>query len=251
MILFSLREREREQICKLLNGDCLELLKKIPDGSVDLIATDPPYVISKKSNFDKGGAWNDTSDKRKRKTPPKTDFGEWDKQKLDLDTLIYEFYRVLKQGGTLIMFYDMWKMQELKETCEDKRFKQLRLCRWDKTNPVPVNSKLNYLSNASEYFISAVKNSKPTFHSEYDKGIYTFPICSGKERTTHPTQKPLALMSELILKHSNADEIILDPFMGSGTTGVAALNLNRNFIGMELDENYFNIAKQRITERED
>ena len=225
-------------------------MKNIPDGSVDLILTDPPYFISKKSNFAVGGSWNNSQDKRCRKTPPKTDFGEWDKNELDLDSVIKSFYEKLKKGGTAIIFYDMWKIQELKETAENNHFKQFRLCRWEKTNPVPVNSKINYLSNGSEYFISCIKGSKPTFNSEYDKGIYIMPICAGKERTPHPTQKPIRLMQELILKHSNLNETVLDPFMGSGSTGVACVNTNRNFIGVELDKGYFDIAKERIEEAE-
>ena len=102
------------------------------------------------------------------------------------------------------------------------------------------------LFRSSEYFITCAKDGKPTFNSQYDKGIYTYPICSGKERTNHPTQKPLSLITDLILKHSNENELVLDCFMGSGTTGVAALNTGRNFIGIELDENYFKIAKERI-----
>lgn len=241
------RERERERgICKLLQGDCLQLLKKIPNNSVDLICIDPPYLISKDTNFDKGGSWNNSNNKKCRKTPPKFDFGEWDKIKLDTISLFKEYYRVLKQSGTLICFYDIWKMQELRYAAENAKFKQLRLCRWEKTNPVPVNSKLNYLTNATEYFITAVKGNKPTFHSEYDKGIYIYPICSGLERTLHPTQKPLILIEELIKKHSNENELILDCFMGSGTTGVAAMKLNRNFIGIEINPTYYNIAKTRI-----
>lgn len=232
-------------------GDCLELMKEIPDGSVDLIVTDPPYLISKKSNFDVGGSWNNATDKSCRKTPPKTDFGEWDKQELDLNSILQTLYLKLKNGGTAIIFYDMWKMQELKESAEKNKFKQFRLCRWDKTNPVPVNSKLNYLSNASEYFISVVKGKKPKFKSEYDKGIYSFPICSGRERTSHPTQKPLQLIQQIIEKHSDEGDIILDPFLGSGTTAVAAVNTNRHYIGFELDEKYFDIACQRLDEAEE
>ena len=221
-------------------------MKNIKDESIDLILTDLPYIISKKSNFDVGGAWNDSEDIRKRKTPPKTDFGEWDKIPLDLETIISEFYRVIKKGGTLISFYDIWKMQEFKDIAEQNKFKQARLLRWDKSNPMPTNSKINYLSTVSEYFTSFTKVSKPTFNSEYDKGIYVFPICSGNERTEHPTQKPLKLMEELILKHSNTNDIILDPFMGSGSTGVACVNTNRRFIGIELDKDYYNIAKERM-----
>lgn len=230
----------------LRQGDCLELMKDIPDKSIDLILTDPPYLISKKSGFNSGGAWNNAEDKRLQKTPPKTDFGEWDKKEIDFFTVFKEFYRVLKYGGTVICFFDIWKMQYLKQIAEENRFKQFRLIRWDKTNPVPVNSKLNYLSNATEHALTCVKGSKPTFHSEYNIGVFKYPICSGKERTEHPTQKPLSLMQELLKIHTNDNDVVLDPFMGSGSTGVACINTGRNFIGIELDENYFNIAKERI-----
>ena len=237
--------RGGQRIHKLIQDDCLSVLKKIPNNSVDLICIDPPYLISRQTNFDKGGAWNNVNDTRHRKTPPKTDFGEWDKTELDLITLFKEYYRVLKLSGTIICFYDIWKIQELRNAAESAKFKQLRLCKWEKTNPVPINSKLNYLTNATEYFITAVKGGKPTFHSEYDKGIYNYAICSGAERTSHPTQKPLILIEELIKKHSNENELVLDCFMGSGTTGVACINTNRSFIGVELNEEYYNIALKR------
>lgn len=137
-------------------------------------------------------------------------------------------------------------MQYLKQIAEENKFKQLRLIRWDKTNPVPVNSKLNYLSNATEYALTCVKGGKPTFHSEYNPGVFKYPICSGKERTSHPTQKPLNFMQELLKIHTNEGDMVLDPFMGSGTTGAACVNMNRDFIGIELDEQYYQIAEQRI-----
>ena len=227
-------------------GDCFDLMKELPDGSIDLVLIDPPYLISKKSNFNTGGSWNDINNPKHRKTPPKTDFGEWDKTEFDLNETLKECYRVLKQSGTLIVFYDVWKIQDLKDKATANKFKQIRLLRWDKTNPVPVNSKTNYLSNVSEYFISCVKGSKPTFNSEYDKGIYTYPICSGNERTEHPTQKPLVLIEALINKHSNKNDVVLDCFIGSGTTAVAAINTGRHYIGYELEPKYFEIAKKRI-----
>lgn len=232
----------------LIKGDCLKELKKIQNGGIDLILTDMPYIISKEGGFSQGGSWNNPKDGRYRKTPPKTEFGEWDKEPLDLDSLLKEFYRILKPSGTLIMFYDMYKIQELKECAERFKFKQPRLCIWQKTNPVPVNSKLNYLSNSREYFISFVKGGKPTFNSQYDNGFYSYPICSGKERTSHPTQKPLSLMNELVLKHSNEGEVILDCFMGAGSTGVSAICNKRKFIGIEKEEKYFEIAYNRIKE---
>ena len=152
------------------------------------------------------------------------------------------------RGGSVIMFYDIFKLESLCNIAKEVGFKQLGVCYWEKTNPVPVNAKINYLSNARECFVTMVKGSKPTFHSYYDQGVYHYPICSGKERTKHPTQKPLKLVRDLVLKHTNENDIVLDTFMGSGTTGVACEMLGREFIGIEKDENYFNIAKKRIEE---
>ena len=93
------------------------------------------------------------------------------------------------------------------------------------------------------------KNAKWVFNrksEKYDRPEYRYPIVAGKEKTTHPTQKPVSLMKEIIEKHSYEHDVILDPFMGSGSTGVACQNTNRNFIGFELDETYFNIAKERL-----
>ena len=234
-----------ENKVKLINEDCFKVLPAIKKDSVDLILVDLPYIISKDNGFDRGGAWNNSEDKRMRKKPPKTDFGQWDKQPLDLRSLIKEFKRILKPSGTLIMFYDIFKMQELKEIADEFNFKQPRMCVWQKTNPVPLNSGLNYLSNSREYFISFVKKSKPTFNSSYDNGLYTFPICSGKERLDHPCQKPLSLIRELILKHSNKGDLVLDCFMGTNSVGEACFLEDRCFIGVDNDTHSFNIAVER------
>lgn len=234
---------------ELWNDNCISYLPNIKNESVDLILTDPPYIISRNSGY-----VNNSPDKKDyiyKYGKHKIDFGEWDKSELNIENLLSEFYRALKPSGTLIMFYDFWKMQELKECAENLKFKQARLGIWNKTNPVPINSKLNYLSNSREFFVTFIKKSKPTFNSTYDDGnyfvqeendSYYLPILHGKERTQHPTQKPLTLIEDLIKKHSNASDTVLDPFMGSGTTGVACKNLNRKFIGIELDNTYYEIA---------
>ena len=228
----------------LINRDCFDYIKELENNSVDLILTDPPYFISRDSNFKKTS--ESTPEDMKRKYDISIDFGEWDKGDIDWDNLLSEYYRVLKPGGTLIIFYDYWKSNELKLYAEKNKFKQPRIGMWVKTNPVPINSKLNYLSNAVEYFFTFVKKSKPTFNSSYDNGIYNYPICHGKERYKHPTQKPLQLISDLINKHSNPGDLVLDTFAGTGTTAHACLNLNRNYIMIEKDENYFNIMTDRI-----
>jgi DNA modification methylase len=226
-------------INQVILDDCLNTLSKLESNSVDLILTDPPYLISRDSNFSKGST-------NKKFNVISIDFGEWDKKELNFDILFQEWKRILKSGGTLIIFYDIWKCNELKESAEKFGFKQPRVCQWVKTNPVPINSKVNYLSNAIEFFFTFVKDKKPTFNSVYDKAIYNYPICHGKERTEHPTQKPLELIKDLILKHSNEGNIVLDTFGGSGTTAVAAIQTNRNYILVENEEKYVEITKQRI-----
>jgi site-specific DNA-methyltransferase (adenine-specific) len=232
----------------VINGDCVEELKKIEDSSVDLILIDPPYFISRDSNFKKISTT--TTDKMSTKYNISLDFGEWDKGDLDWNYLFYEYNRILKKSGTLIIFYDVWKSNELKEIASSYKLKQPRVCAWIKTNPVPINSKVNYLSNATEYFFTFVKGGKPTFHSEYDKGFYQFPICHGKERYQHPTQKPLDLILEIVKKHSNEGDVVLDSFAGTGTTGHACLLSNRKFILIERDVEYFDIIQKRLNKIE-
>jgi DNA modification methylase len=224
---------------EIILGDCYELLKQIKSSSVDLILTDPPYNISRSSNFKKN------SDNKKFNNIS-IDFGDWDQNERDLDKLFFEFKRILKKGGTLIIFYDIWKSQNIKYFADLHGFKQPRVCQWVKTNPVPINSKKNYLSNAIEFFFTFVKGGKSTFNSSYDKGLYNYPICHGKERTEHPTQKPLGLIKSIIEKHSNVGDLVLDPFGGSGTTAIAAIELSRDFILFEKDQSYFELSKNRI-----
>ena len=190
-----------------------------------------------------------------KKYARRTNYGEWDSGftmgKLEL--FIEQFYRVLKDSGTCIVFFDLWKISYLKEMLEGEKFKQIRLIEWIKTNCQPINSNVNYLTNCREIALLGVKKGKPTFNSKYDKGIYEFPIYNGKDRF-HPTQKSLALFEELVKKHCNEGDIVLDCFLGAGTTAVAALNTNREFIGCELEKEYFDKTIQRIAtyrEKED
>lgn len=221
--------------------DCFHFLEKVEDGSINLVLIDPPYNISRESNFSSGSVTGRDTDRFRIST----EFGEWDKDFLDMDKLFNEFYRVLKSGGTVISFYDLWKISYLKESMEKVGFKQIRFIEWLKTNPVPINSKINYLTNSREIAVLGVKGGKPTFNSKYDNGLYEYPICRDKGRF-HPTQKPLKLIEELILKHSNQGDLILDSFSGSGTTAVASINTGRRFVGCELDEDYYIKSLKRI-----
>lgn len=229
----------------LVHDDCFNYLKQIKNKSIDLILVDPPYLISKSSNF-KNYSDKANSDIITKYGKHSIDFGDWDKEDIDWNLLFKEYYRILKDGGTLIFFYDIWKSTMIKDIADLCKFKQPRICQWQKTNPVPINSKINYLSNATEYFFTFIKGKKPTFHSEYDNGVYRYPLCHGKERLEHPTQKPLSLIMDLVKKHSNEGDLVLDTFAGTGTTGEACLILKRDYILIERDENYFSLIKNRL-----
>ena len=232
----------------LREQEAYEFLKTLDKDSVDLILTDPPYEISKPSGYISSLTKPDGSPQSKntiRRFAVDLDFGEWDKQNLNLLPFLQEMYRVLKPSGTLIMFYDIWKLETLKNMMEDSKFKQIRYIEWLKTNPVPLNSKTNYLTNAREVALTAVKKSKPTFKGQYHNGTYQYPIYQGKDRI-HPTQKSLKLFEELVERHSNEGDLIVDCFLGSGTTAVAALNKKRNFIGCELDNGAYIKMRERV-----
>lgn len=225
----------------LTNESCFTFIAKLKDKSVDLVLIDPPYEVSRDTNFQSGEATGKDTDRFR----VSMNFGDWDSDFIGLDKIIKEIYRVLKKGGTLICFYVLWKLTLLKEYFEKANFKQIRFIEWIKSNPVPLNSKVNYLTNSREIAVLGVKEGKPTFHSEYDNGIYRYPICHDRGRF-HPTQKPLALIEDLISKHSNEGDIVLDCFSGSGTTAVAAYNQGRNFIGCELSKDYFDKSILRV-----
>lgn len=216
------------------NCDCFDFLPTLQNNSIDLILIDPPYLISRETNFQSGDLVGDERDRFR----VSMDFGKWDKVNLDFDKIFKELYRVLKPSGTIIVFWDLWKLQDLSKLLENNKFKQLRFIEWVKTNPVPINSKVNYLTNAREIAITAVKKNKPTFNGEYDNGIYYFPIERSNLRF-HPTQKSIKLFEELIKKHSNENDVVLDCFLGGGTTAYAAKNTKRKFVGCEIDKKYF------------
>lgn len=222
--------------------DALCFVKKLEDKSVNLCLTDPPYAVSRDTNFSKGEASGKDTDRFR----VSYDFGEWDVVDLNyFRELFKEVHNKLKVGGTCIVFYDLWKIQELKELLEEIGFKQFRFIEWIKTNPVPINSKVNYLTNSREVAITCVKGGKPTFHSEYDKGIYEYPIYQGKDRF-HTTQKPVKLFEDLLLKHSNEGDTVLDMFCGSATTLIACMNTKRVGIGCEKDPIYYEKSKERL-----
>lgn len=261
---------------EIKNCEGLEYMKTIENNSIDLVLTDPPYIISRESGMDKHyhevkqneengikyvkteQEWteykndhNIQDDKQKdnfmkygsvygKKYCVKTDYGSWDSDfTLDiLDQFVAEYYKKLRKGGTLIIFFDLWKLSELKDIMEKNKFKQLRFIEWIKTNPQPRNSNVNYLTNCREIALLGVKQGGPTFNSSYDNGIYSYPLQGGKNRF-HPTQKSLPLTEDLIKKHSNEGDMVLDTFSGAGTTAIACKNTNRSFKGCEISKEYY------------
>ncbi len=233
------------------NKEGLTLLKELEDSTVDLVLTDPPYIISRESGMN--NLFN-AEDKSKAKYGDKfaiqTDYGDWD-SKFTLDALnkfIQEYYRVLKPGGTCILFFDLWKIESLKALLEDSKFYKLRFIEWIKTNPVPINSKISYLTNSREIALCCNKKGKSTFNSKYDNGIYEYPIYQGVRNVDriHPTQKSLPLFEDIIKKHTNKNDLVLDTFGGSATTYIASLKTKRNCISCEVDLDYYNKSKKRI-----
>ena len=258
------------------NVDGLQYLATIDNTSVDLILTDPPYIISRDTGMNahynavkeseasgityvkSEAEWTqyktdnniEIDDKKDnymkygtiygKKYCVKTDYGDWDKDFTmeKLETFIVEYYKKLKKGGTMIMFFDLWKITPLKELMEKHKFKQIRLIEWIKTNPQPLNSSVNYLTNCREIALLGIKGGKPTFNSKYDNAIYKFPLQGGKARF-HPTQKSLLLFEELIKKHSNEGDTVVDTFLGGGTTAIACKNTNRQFKGCEISKEYY------------
>lgn len=261
----------------------LSYLSTLPDKSIDLVLTDPPYIISRESGMNSHynqvkenerknvqqvktqEQWivykteNGFTDDSKRenyikygtiygkKYCVKTDYGEWDSQfTIDvLDNFIGEYYKKLRVGGTMIMFFDIWKITDLKALFEKHKFKQIRFIEWIKTNPQPLNSGVNYLTNCREIALLGVKGGSPTFNSKYDNGIYRYPLQGGKNRF-HPTQKSLPLFEELIKKHSNENSVVLDTFLGAGTTAFACKNTNRRFKGCEVAKEYYDKVMELI-----
>lgn len=216
---------------QLINGDCLEEMKKIADGSIDMVLTDPPYNIARENNFSTMGRAG-------------IDFGEWDKN-ADLFSYIKEAFRVTKNGGSFVVFNDWKNLGDIAKEAERVGYETKDMLRLEKTNPMPRNRDRRYITDY-ECAVWFVKPKEKWIFNRQDPMYQRPKFVHSIDKGLHPTQKSLKLMEELVKIHSNEGMTILDPFMGSGTTGVACKNLNRNFIGIELDETYFNIAKQRI-----
>jgi len=208
--------------------------------AVDHIITDPPYNISRNNNFS-------TMKSAKRNG---IDFGEWDKD-FDLTSWIKNYEKILSKNGSIIIFCSYRFIGKIIETLENNGLVVKDILEWRKSNPMPRNITRRYVQD-TEFAIWAVKKgAKWTFNKpgdvSYLRSQFSSPVVAGKERTKHPTQKSLTVMEQIIKIHTNPNETILDPFMGSGTTGVAALKNNRKFIGIEIDDKYFDLSLERLS----
>ena len=224
---------------KLYNDDCLKILKNIPNNSIDLIVTDPPYKLTARgSSGTMGGYWK--SKKAKKGII-------FDNNDVEIKDYIFELYRVLKNKSILYIMCNNTNLQEMLNQGTNAGFNFVKCLIWEKGNKICGT----YFMGCYEYILLFRKGGHRPINNCGTPDILKIPIKKLKDengKNLHDTEKPVKLMKILIENSSNENDLVLDPFMGIGSTGAACINTNRNFIGIELDENYFNIAKQRIEE---
>jgi len=242
----------------ILLGDSLKIMKTIPSKSVDLIFADPPYNLQLKDTL-----------YRPDQTTVEAVTQDWDKfntyKEYDnfTEQWLKESKRILKKGGALWVIGSYHNILRVGTSIQNHGFWILNDIIWHKTNPMP-NFRGTRFTNAHETLLwcTTSREAKYTFNYQNLKELndgkqmrsdWYIPICSGKERLrennnqrSHPTQKPEALMYRIILSSTNKGDIILDPFLGSGTTAVVTKKLQRNFIGIEQDKEYVSLAKKRL-----
>ena len=216
----------------LLIGDCLARIKELQDDSVDLCVSDVPYKLT---GGGKGDGVNSKrpkgilSDNTQLMQVPK--FEDW----------LPELYRVMKDGSHIYLMCNFKNLNDLMNKTKAVGFKHVNLLVWEKNNCTPSQF---YMKNC-EYTLMLRKGKSKYINNIVDsKTVHKFNNIIGNK--VHPTEKPVDLMEFYVENSSNVGDVVLDMFMGSGSTGVAALSTGRKFIGIELDLNYFNISKDRL-----
>ena len=240
----------------------MKILKEIPDNSIDIVLTDPPYMISSSLKI------------RRQRNPMKFNkkqykfkgkdidykFGDWDIFNTMTDYLQFtevwfkESIRVLKKGGHIVSFFDKHKLSYLVHWADELNVKTRQCLFWIKSNPVPQARKVAFMSAVELCYWGTKETITRKFATfNYQLGQHPdyiiTPICSGHERHQfgfHPTQKPEKVIAWIMSYLSNPNDIVLDPFLGSGTTAVVAKKLGRNYIGIELNAEYIDIANKRL-----
>jgi len=212
------------------NIDCMEGFKKIPDNSIDLIIADPPYGISRELNCKN----------QRLGTTAKLNFnfGEWDKFNEEWFEIA-----IMKVKGWIVTFCAKKDIGKYWEILENNNFIAVDSLAWIKPDPLPLNAKSKFV-NAWESIVVG-KKSGAYWGSNYFQNVLKFQAPKGKERI-HPTQKPVGLIKNLIELTTKKGGIVLDPFMGSGTTAVACKQTGRCFIGFEISKEYYELAKERL-----
>ena len=216
---------------KLYNDDCLNVLKDIEDNTIDLVVTDPPYeVITGGRNGGVKGKPSGilTENKQLMKSIPKADL--W----------LSECFRVMKDGTHIYIMTNTLNLTNYLNIINSVGFKLHNLLVWNKNNTTPNRW---YMKNC-EYVIFARKGFAKSINNPSSQTVHNFDNIIGNKK--HPTEKPVDLMKLYVENSSQVGDTVLDPFMGSGSTGVACKELGRNFIGVELDKQYFDIATKRI-----
>ena len=209
-------------IDKVYLGDCLQLMRDIEDNAVDCVLTDIPY-----------NECNRADNGLRNLNKSKADIGDFDLE--ELTSILCD-----KTNGSIYMFCGINQVSEIRKTMTTKGL-STRVIVWEKTNPSPMNGDVIWLSGIELCVFGKKKGATYNYHCK--NTVLRYPCGSGK---VHPTQKPVNLFRELILASTKEGDVILDPFIGSGTTAIAAIRENRHFIGCELDEGYFKIATERI-----
>lgn len=241
---------------QLINGDCLKEMKKIKDNSIDLIVSDVPYKIKTGGspiNFDSNqpsGIFNkiktnmieknELKSKWINKKNPNAHNGKlFNHNEIKFSDFLPDLYRVLKNGSHCYLMVNNSNLNDLINEAKKVKFIEQNILVWKKNNATPNKY---YMKNC-EFIIMLRKGKAKNINEMGTKSVIEINNIKNKK---HPTEKPISLNEILIKNSSNENDIVLDPFMGAGSCGVACKNLNRNFIGIELDKDYFNIAKERI-----
>lgn len=217
----------------LVRGDCLEVMSSMADGSVDLIVTDPPYKVTSRGGYTSAGGMMLDSEMRKGRV--------FKENNIKIKDWLPEIYRVLKESGHCYIMCNNKNLSGFLEAISDSDFHLVKTMVWAKDNKIMSQA---YMSQIE--FILFLRKGK--FVRINNCGCSDLVQVKNPKNKSHPTEKPVELMEYLISNSSQEGEVVLDMFMGTGSCGVAAKNGNRKFIGIELDEIYFNVAKDRLNE---
>ena len=223
-------------------GDCLEVLKSMPSESIDLIVTDPPYKTTSRGNAGNSGGMLQKEINKKGQV--------FNFNNIDCEKYASEFYRVLKDGSHCYIMTNHINLIHILNTFTANSFHFIKSLIWDKGNKIMGQ----YYMSQFEYILFFRKGKGIKINNCGTSDILSVPNKKLKDtngKNLHDTEKPVDLMKILIENSSAENELVLDPFMGIGSTGIACMNTNRNFIGIELDQKYFEIAEKRIKEAQD